>query len=82
MDDMCVLKVGESGHFTSTSTMVSTLYWMHELKLHTILSMHSVPRHTTDELDILLQWLHMPHCIDLCTSNTYMQYPFKVGFVY
>ena len=24
----------------------------------------------------------MPHCIDLCTSNAYMQYPLKVGFVY
>ena len=26
MDNMCVLIVGESGHFTSTSTMVCTIY--------------------------------------------------------
>ena len=28
-DDMCVLMVEESGHFTSTSTMVRTQYYGH-----------------------------------------------------
>ena len=52
MDDMCALRVGESSHFTSISTMVSTLYWMYKLKLHTILSIYIVFHDILDELVI------------------------------
>ena len=45
MADRCVLMVGESGHFTSTSTIVSALYtpyyyWVHNVNLHTNLNIH------------------------------------------